>query len=103
MNLKNGPLEEGFMSILNTLGAVVTLLRTLAIIIIVFYVLRWLTKIFAPILMRRMVSKMQQKAQQQQQQQYNQHRQNTTKAREGETVIEKGSSLNRICLDCIHT
>ena len=91
MNLKNGPLEEGFMSILNTLGAVVTLLRTLAIIIIVFYVLRWLTKIFAPILMRRMVNKMQQQAQQQQQQ-YNQQRQNTAKAREGETVIDRKPS-----------
>jgi flagellar biosynthesis/type III secretory pathway M-ring protein FliF/YscJ len=87
MNLKNGPLEEGFMSILNTVGGVVTLFRTLAIIIIVYYVLRWLAKIFAPILMKRMVNKMQQKAQQQQQ--YNQHRQNTTQAREGETIIDK--------------
>jgi ubiquinone biosynthesis protein UbiJ len=64
------------------------LFRTLAIIIIVYYVLRWLAKIFAPILMKRMVNKMQQKAQQQQQQ-YNQHRQNTTQAREGETIIDK--------------
>lgn len=94
MNLKNGPLEEGFMSILNTLGAAVTLLRTLTIIIVVFYLLRWLTKIFAPILMRRMVNKMQQKAQQQQQQ-YNQHKQNTTKAREGETVIDKKPSSTK--------
>jgi hypothetical protein len=91
MNLKNEPLEEGFMTLLNTLGAVINLLRTLAIIIIVYYVLRWLVRIFAPILMKRMVNKMQEKAQQQQQQ-YNQQRQNTTKAKEGETVIDRKPS-----------
>jgi len=94
MNLKNEPLEEGFMSYLNTL-AIVNLLRTLAIIIVVYYVLRWLARIFAPVLMKRMVSKMQQQAQQQQQQrqqQYNQQRRNTTQAREGETVIDKKPS-----------
>ena len=61
------------------------LLKTLAIILFVYYALRWLTRLFAPILMKRMMQKMQQKAQQQ----YNQQRQHTTNAREGETVIDK--------------
>ena len=93
MKFKNELLEEGFMSMINTL-AIVNLLRTLLIIVIVIYALRFLARIFAPILMKRMVSKMQQQAQQQQQQrqqQYNQRR-NTTQAREGETVIDKKPS-----------
>jgi CBS domain containing-hemolysin-like protein len=61
------------------------LLKTLLIILFVYYALRWLTRLFAPILMKRMVNKMQQKAQQQ----YNQQRRHTTAAREGETVIDK--------------
>ena len=90
MNLIN-PLEEAvFMMLLKSL-AIVNVLRTLAIIIIVYYVLRWLTRILAPILMRRMVNNMQQKAQQQ----YNQQRQNTTRAREGETVIDKKPSSTK--------
>ena len=94
MNLKNEPLEEGFMSLIYTTGAIYNLLRTLGIIILVYYVLRFLARIFAPILMRRMVNRMQQQAQQQQQQrqQYNQQRQNATRAKEGETVIDKRPS-----------
>ena len=64
MNLIN-PFEElVLMTLLKSL-AVVNLLKTLAIIILAFYLLRWLTRIFAPILMRRMVDNIQQKAQQQ--------------------------------------
>ena len=84
------------MGILNTL-AVVNLLRTLAIIIIVYYVLRWLARIFAPVIMKRMVNKMQEKAQQQ----YNQQRQNTTQAREGETVIDKRPSSKKQSNDSV--
>lgn len=85
MNLIN-PFEElVLMTLLKSL-AVVNLLKTLAIIILVFYLLRWLTRIFAPILMRRMVDNIQQKAQQQYKKQH------TTRAREGETVIDKKPS-----------
>ena len=84
------------MGILNTL-AVVNLLRTLAIIIIVYYVLRWLARIFAPVIMKRMVNKMQEKAQQQ----YNQQRQNTTQAREGETIIDKRPSSTKQSNDSV--
>lgn len=84
------------MGLLKTL-AVLNLLRTLAIIIIVYYVLRWLARIFAPVLMKRMVSKMQEKAQQQ----YNHQRQNTTQAREGETVIDKRPSSTKQSNDSV--
>lgn len=59
------------------------LLRTIAIILLVYYAFRFLARLFAPFLMKKMVSKMQQKAQQQ----YN--HQQTTSAKEGETVIDK--------------
>ncbi|MEQ6123341.1 DUF4834 family protein [Pseudotenacibaculum sp. MALMAid0570] len=61
------------------------LLRTLLIILLVYYAFRFLARLFAPVLMKRMVSKMQEKAQQQ----YNQQRQNSTTARDGETVIDR--------------
>ncbi len=77
--------------------AIVNVLRTLAIIVIVYYVLRWLGRIFAPILMKRMVHKMQQQAQQQ----YGQQKQNSTKAREGETVIDKKPSANKQSNDSV--
>ena len=84
------------MMLLKTL-AIVNLLRTLAIIVIVYYVLRWLGRIFAPIVMRRMVNNMQQKAQQQ----YNQQRQHTTKAREGETVIDRRPNTTKQSNDSV--
>ncbi|WP_347173869.1 DUF4834 family protein [Polaribacter uvawellassae] len=59
------------------------LLRTIAIILLVYYVLKYLTKLFAPILMKRMVNKMQQKAQ-------NQHqKQQEPNVKVGETIIDK--------------
>lgn len=61
------------------------LLRTLLIIVIVYYAFRFLARLFAPVLVKRMASKMQERAQQQ----YNQQRQNSTSAREGETVIDR--------------
>lgn len=59
------------------------LLRTIAIILLVYYVFKFLTKLFAPYLMKRMVNIMQQKAQHQQR---NQHQPNV---KEGETVIDR--------------
>lgn len=62
-------------------------LRTILIILFIYYLLKFLARIFAPILLKKAVNNMQQKAQQQQQNN-NQH-QHTTKAREGETVIDR--------------
>ncbi|MFY0631500.1 MAG: DUF4834 family protein [Flavobacteriaceae bacterium] len=64
------------------------LIRTLLIIGIIYYAFRFLARIFAPVLMKRMMNKMQQRAQQQQQQ-YNQPNQKSTRTKEGETVIDK--------------
>ena len=85
MDLIN-PFEELVLMILLKLLAVVNLLKTLAVIILVFYLLRWFTRIFGPILMRGMVNNIQQKAQQRYKKQH------TTRAREGETVIDKKPS-----------
>lgn len=74
------------------------LLKTLAIIIFVYYAIKWLTKLFAPILMKKVVNKMQEKAQQQQ---YHQQRQNTTSAKEGETVIDKRPSATQQSSDSV--
>lgn len=54
-------------------------LKTILIILLVYYLLKFLARVFGPILMKKAVHTMQQKAQQQY----------TTKAREGETVIDK--------------
>ena len=61
-------------------------LRTIAIILLIYYVFKFLTKLFAPYLMKKMVHKMQEKAQNQysNQQQYQQ-----PKTKEGETIIDK--------------
>ena len=85
-----------FMVFLKTL-AIVNLLRTLAIILIVYYALKWLARIFAPVLMKKMVHKMQGKAQQQ----YQQQKQNTTSAKEGETIIDKRPSSRKQSNDSV--
>ena len=66
------------------------LLRTIAIILLVYYVLKYLTKLFAPYLMKRMVNKMQEKAQNQHrnQQQHQQQKQQPN-VKVGETIIDK--------------
>lgn len=61
------------------------LLRTIAIILIIYYVFKFLARLFAPYLMKRMVNKMQEKASQQ----YNSNHQHKSTVREGETVIDK--------------
>ncbi len=59
-------------------------LRTIFIIILIYYIFKFLARLFAPYLMKKMVNKMQQKAQNQ----YN-NQQNTSNVKEGETVIDK--------------
>lgn len=61
-------------------------LRTLAIILLIYYAFKFLARLFAPYLMKKMVNKMQQKAQNQytNQQQYKE-----AKVKEGETIIDK--------------
>ena len=60
----------------------VNFLRTVLIIILVFYVLKFLVKLFAPYLLKKAVDKVQQKAQQQ----YNQQEPIVD---EGKTVVDK--------------
>lgn len=61
-------------------------IRTLAIILLIYYVFKFLAKLFAPYLMKKMVNKMQEKAQSQ----YNNQQQNrSANAKEGETIIDK--------------
>ena len=65
-------------------AGIVNVLKTILIILLIYYALKFLTRLFAPILLRKMASKMQDKAQQQ----YNQQ-QKSTNVKEGETVIDK--------------
>lgn len=60
----------------------VNFLRTVLIIILVYYVLKFLVKLFAPYLLKKAVDKVQQKAQQQ----YNQQEPIVD---EGKTVVDK--------------
>lgn len=59
-------------------------LRTILIIIVIYYILKFLTKLFAPYLMKKMVNKMQEKAQAQQA-----SRKQYSNVKEGETIIDK--------------
>ena len=60
------------------------LMRTILIIVLIYYILKFLTKLFAPYLMKKMVHKMQEKAQAQQRN--HQHKPNVN---EGDTMIDK--------------
>ena len=60
----------------------VNFLRTVLIIILVYYVLKFLVKLFAPYLLKKAVDKVQQKAQQQ----YNQQEPIVD---EGKTIVDK--------------
>ena len=61
-------------------------LRTIAIILFIYYAFKFLARLFAPYLMKKMVNKMQQKAQNQ----YNNQQQHQqTNVKEGETIIDK--------------
>lgn len=60
-----------------------TLLRTILIILLVYYAFKFLAKLFGPYLLKKAVDKVQKKAQQQ----YNEKQNSTVK--EGETIIDK--------------
>ena len=62
-------------------------LRTILVILLIYYVLKFLTKLFAPYLMKKMVHKMQEKAQSQQR-----GYQQKSHVNEGETSIDKKPS-----------
>ena len=62
-------------------------LRTLLIILIVYYSFRFLARIFAPLLLKKVVGNMQAKAKKHHQQK-NQQTENSS-SKEGETIIDK--------------
>jgi hypothetical protein len=62
-------------------------LRTLLIILIVYYSFRFLARIFAPLLLKKVVGNMQAKAKKHHQQKNQQSENSSTK--EGETIIDK--------------
>jgi hypothetical protein len=62
-------------------------LRTLLIILIVYYSFRFLARIFAPLLLKKVVGNMQAKAKKHHQQKNQQSEKSSTK--EGETIIDK--------------
>lgn len=59
-------------------------LRTILILLFIYYAFKFLARLFAPLLMKKMVNKMKQKAEQQ-----FQNQQQKTTVKEGETVIDK--------------
>lgn len=73
------------------------LIRTLLIIAIIYYAFRFLARIFAPILLKRMMNNMQQKAQQQ----YNQPKQKSASTKEGETVIDRKPNTSNQSKDSV--
>ncbi len=66
------------------------LLRTLLIIVLVYYGFKFLARIFAPFLMKKMAKKMQEKAEQFKNQHHTQ-----SEVKEGETIIDKAPMKNR--------
>ena len=65
-------------------AGIMNFLRTIVIILLIYYAFKFLARLFAPYLMKKMVNKMQQKAQNQ----YN-NQQQEPKVKEGETIIDK--------------
>lgn len=65
------------------------LLRTILIIVLVYYGIKILSRLFAPYLMKYASKKMSQKFEQQYRAQQQQKNGNTSPYREGETVIDK--------------
>ena len=66
------------------------LLKTIAIILLVYYAVKFAMRLFAPFLVKKMVNKMQQKAEEQF---GNQQQKNTVN--EGETVIDKSPKTSK--------
>ncbi|WP_417360274.1 DUF4834 family protein [Galbibacter sp.] len=65
------------------------LIRTILIIILVYYGFKILSRLFAPYLMKYASKKMGEKFEQQYKAQQQQNQRNTSKYKEGETVIDK--------------
>lgn len=61
------------------------LLKTIAILIIVYYVFKFFSRYIAPIFLKKVVSNMEEKIRKQQEQ----HQSNQTEGNVGETVIDK--------------
>jgi len=66
-------------------------LKVLAIILLTYFLIKYLFRIFAPVLIKRFANKMQDRFQKQFNQQYQDHSQN----KDGEVTIEKDASINK--------
>lgn len=76
-------------------AGIMNLLRTLLIILIVYYAFRFLARLFAPYLMKKAMEQMQQKAQQH-------HRSSTSNdVKEGETIIDKKPNTHQQSKDSV--
>ena len=65
-------------------AGILNLLRTIAIILLIYYGLKFLAKLFAPLLMKKMMDTMQEKASQ-----FNNQQAPQPDVKEGETIIDK--------------
>jgi hypothetical protein len=74
------------------------LLKTLFILLLIYYGLKFLTKLFAPFLMKKVVNKMQQKAEQYKNQQQGFSKPNV---KEGETIIDKAPNKTKQSKDSV--
>ena len=70
-------------------------LRTLLVILLVYYAVKFVVRLFAPYLIKKAVDKVQKKAQQQ----YNAQRETTVE--EGKTVIDKKPTQNKQSNDSV--
>ena len=66
-------------------------MKVLAIILLTYFLIKYLFRIFAPILIKRFANKMQDRFQKQFNQQYQDHPQN----KDGEVTIEKTTSTHK--------
>ena len=66
-------------------------MKVLAIILLTYFLIKYLFRIFAPVLIKRFANKMQDRFQKQFNQQYQDHSQN----KDGEVTIEKDASINK--------
>ncbi len=65
-------------------AGIVTLFRTILILLLVYYAFKFLARLLAPYVMRKMAAKMQNQTEQ-----YYNHQTRNTTVKEGETVIDK--------------
>ena len=72
------------------------LLKTIFIIVLVYYGLKFLTKLFAPFLIKKAVDTMQKKASG-----YQNEQQAKSNVKEGETIIDKAPNKNQQTKDTV--